>query len=313
MTPYETVTNDVGWTEMPRGVLRAEGNDARRWLHKIVTANVEQLETGQGAHSALLDAKGHFVSEFILLRDGDIYGLLCDSSARETLYQTLKRYLFREKVTFSDVSERWQCFVLVGEQAPALVERILETRAPETLNAWSWGRAGDAAVRVIRTARARMPSFDVMTPVGAVPDLRTALQTVPQVSDELLDLLRIEAGLPKWGVDFDQTTLALEIPDVMQIRVDQGCYVGQEVVSRIVHRGHVNRHLYGLLVESNAALVRGAPILFQGQDVGNITSAARSSSLGTIALGYVRRQVEPGMTVLVNSLTARIVELPFQN
>lgn len=311
MTLYETVTSQAGWTETTRGVLRAEGTDARKWLHKIVTANAEHLETGQGAYSALLDAKGHFVADFILLRDGDLYGLLCDAAARETLYQTLRRYILREKVMLGDVSERWLCFVLVGEESPALVERILESQAPDALNAWKWGRVGDAAVRVIRTARARVASFDVMVPVNAAPDFTPLLQAVPRLSDELLDTLRIEAGLPKWGVDFDATTLALEIPDVMQIRVDQGCYVGQEVVARIVHRGHVNRHLRGLIVDNEILPPRGQVIQYGGEQVGTVTSAAFAPGHGVIALGYVRREVEVGAHVQLNGMSARVVELPF--
>ncbi len=311
MTLYETVITQVAWTETTRGVLRVEGADAPKWLHKIVTANVEQLETGRGAHSALLDAKGHFVADFILLRDGAVYGLLCESDVRAVLLQTLQRYIFREKVTLADVSAQWQRFVLVGAQAPAWVERLLETRAPDALFAWTWGRVNETAARVIRTACARVPSFEVMVPVGAAETLRAALQTIPRLTDELSETLRIEAGAPKWGVDFDAATLALEIPDVMQIRVDQGCYIGQEVVARIVHRGHVNRHLRGLLVESDTAPSRGDPIWFEGKAVGQVTSAARSPVRGTIALGYVRRHVEIGARVQIKDADARVTELSF--
>ncbi|RIK22008.1 MAG: hypothetical protein DCC52_13920 [Chloroflexi bacterium] len=207
MTPYETILSQVAWAETTRGVLRVQGADARKWLHKIVTANAEQLETGRGAYSALLDAKGHFVADFILLRDGELYGLLCEAAARAILFQTLKRYIIREKVALADVSERWRCFALVGGAAPALVERLLETRAPDTLYAWTWGRVDETAARVIRTARARVPAFDVMVPVSAAETLRASLQTLAPLTAEWLETLRVEAGLPKWGVDFDDTTL----------------------------------------------------------------------------------------------------------
>src|SRR5262249_27852675 len=143
--------------------------------------------------------------------------------------------------------------------------------------------------------------------------LREALNGVPEISQDILDTLRIEAGLPRWGVDFDETTLALEIPDVMQIRVDQGCYVGQEVVARIVHRGHVNRHLRGLQFRSDALPACGDAIEFNGAQVGQITSAAHSPFRGNIALGYVRREVQVGADVQVNGATAQVLELPFAN
>ena len=311
MELYESAIRECAWREIPRGVLRAEGADARKWLHKIVTANAEQLPSGSGAHSALLDAKGHFVADFVLLRDGNIYGLLCDDAARANLFNVLKRYIIREKVTLTDVTERWTCFVFVGEQAPAQIERVLDTSAPSQLYAWTWGKVGADKARVIRMPRARVPAFDVMVPANAAPFLRDALNNVSQLSDEILETLRVETGQPKWGVDFDANTLALEIPDVMQIRVDQGCYVGQEVVARIVHRGHVNRHLRGLWFDADALPARGQAIQFNDAEVGSVTSAARSPLFGSIAFGYVRREVELGAQVNVNGMLARVVELPF--
>jgi folate-binding protein YgfZ len=308
---YDTVVNNAGWANIPLGILRIEGRDALPWLHKIVTADIQRLQTGQGTRSALLDAKGHFVADFLLLRDGDALGALVDMPAREALLNALRRYIIREQVTIQDVTDRWMCLSLIGNQAAAMVERTLETRVPTELYDWVWGHQRETAARVVRSARARVPSFDILIPVSGVPDLRAALQELPEISNTLLDTLRIEAGLPRWGVDFDETTLALEIPDVMQIRVDQGCYVGQEVVARIVHRGHVNRHLRGLRLDANALPPRGELIRFDGAEVGAVTSATSSPMLGNIALGYVRRHVEPGAQVQMDHSTARVVELPF--
>jgi len=308
---YETVIENAGWANIPLGVLRIEGPDALKWLHKIVTADVERLHTGQGTRSALLNAKGHFVADFLLLRDGDALGALVDISARETLYTALRRYVLRDKVTVSDVTDRWMCLTLVGKRAAQVVERVLETRVPSNLYDWVWGRQGITAARVVRSARARVPSYDLMVPVSGVPDLRVALGDVQEIPEALLETLRIEAGLPRWGVDFDENTLALEVPEVMQIRVDQGCYVGQEVVARIVHRGHVNRHLRGLRIETDTLPPRGEAIQFDGAEVGAVTSAAQSPMLGNIALGYVRRHVEPGAQVQLFRSPARVIELPF--
>lgn len=310
-TLYNTIVANVGWANIPLGILRIEGREAVKWLHKIVTADAEHLRTGQGARSALLNAKGHFVADFLLLRDGDAMGALVDESARETLFHALRRYIVREKVTVTDVTERWMCLTLIGNQAASVVEQILETRAPERLYDWVWGHVSVSAARVVRSARARVPAYDILIPVSGAADLRAALGDLPKIPNELLETFRIEAGLPRWGIDFDETTLALEIPDVMQIRVDQGCYVGQEVVARIVHRGHVNRHLRGLRIETETLPPRGEAIQFDGIEVGTVTSAARSPMFGNIALGYVRRHVEVGAQVLLHRTPARVVELPF--
>lgn len=310
-TVYENVMSNAGWAEVPIGILRIEGADALKWLHKIATADIEHLQTGQGARSALLDAKGHFVADFAILRDGPVLGAFVDPPVLESLLNAFRRYIIREKVTVTDVTDRWRCVTLIGTQAALLVEQLLETRVPEQMYNWVWGHRDEIAARVVRAARARVPTFDVMIPVGGIVDLREALREGTQIPAEILETLRIEAGLPRWGVDFDASTLALEIPDVMQIRVDQGCYVGQEVVARIVHRGHVNRHLRGLKIQGDTLPPRGQSIQFDGIEVGEVTSSARSPMLGNIALGYVRRQVDVGALVKLNGSTARVIELPF--
>ncbi|HZQ06314.1 MAG TPA: glycine cleavage T C-terminal barrel domain-containing protein, partial [Anaerolineae bacterium] len=275
------------------------------------TADVEGLKTGQGARSALLDAKGHFVADFVLLRDGDALGALVEPSARESLFNALRAYVIREQVKLTDVTDLWQCLTLVGAQAGNVIERVLEARPPDALYNWVWGRVVVTAARVVRVARARVPAYDILIPVSGMADLRAAVEDIPQLPADVMETLRIEAGLPRWGVDFDESTLALEIPDVMQIRVDQGCYVGQEVVARIVHRGHVNRELRGLRIEGDALPTRGEAIRFDGIEVGAVTSSAHSPMLGNISLGYVRRHVEPGSQVQLLKTPARVVELPF--
>lgn len=302
---------NAGWATLPRGVLRMEGPDVPKWLHKIVTADVQHLQSGQGAESALLDAKGHFVAEFLLLRDGAVYGALSDPAAHAALAPALKRYIIRDKVTLKDVTDGWTCVTLVGPSAAVRIEQVLGTPVPQAPHNWVWGHLGTNAARVIKSVRARVPAYDVMMPVAGVPELYAALHGLPEIPKDVLETLRIEMGLPRWGVDFDESTLALEIPDVMQIRVDQGCYVGQEVVARIVHRGHVNRHLRGLILETGTMPAPGDMIQYEGKEVGTVTSATRSPLLGMIALGYVRREVEPGASVELNGAPARVVELPF--
>lgn len=313
-TLYDTVISNAGWAILTRGVLRIEGPDASKWLHKIVTADIAQMPSGGGAHSALLDAKGHFVADFIVLRDREIYGALVDEAAHPALAAALRRYIIRDKVTLNDVTVRWTCVTFIGPRAAAIVQQLWGTPVPEQLHHWVWGHQDEIAARIIPNVRARVPAYDVMVPVAGLPALREALRELPdlpEISEDVLETLRIEAGLPRWGVDFDETTLALEIPDVMQIRVDQGCYVGQEVVARIVHRGHVNRHLRGLQFGTDYLPACGDAIQFDGAHVGQVTSATHSPLLGNIALGYIRREVEVGAEVQVNGAAARVIELPF--
>src|SRR5581483_4138962 len=97
----------------------------------------------------------------------------------------LRRYIIREQVKITDVTDLWRCFALVGPEAAVLVERVLETRAPAELYEWTWGHVGAAAARVVRSARARVPSYDIVTPLAAAADLQAALKDVPELPDDV--------------------------------------------------------------------------------------------------------------------------------
>ena len=305
---YRAVQDYAGWRELDNGVLGVTGRDRAHWLHKLITADVEHLNAGQGVHGALLDVKGHFVAELVVLVQAESILLLVDPAVQEILLNTLRRYIFREKVQVNDESRAWALFTVVGKES----DGVLPQRAPETLCYFTAAEFDGDAALFIRSLRATVPSTDVLAPASARERLHTAFHLIPNLSAETLDVLRVEAGQPRWGIDFDTTTLAMEIPDVLSVRVDQGCYVGQEVVARIVHRGHVNRHLVGLKVDGNELPARATPILHESQVVGTITSAALSPRLGTIALGYVRREVSnPGTLLQIgDNRHVQVVTLP---
>jgi folate-binding protein YgfZ len=140
------------------------------------------------------------------------------------------------------------------------------------------------------------------------------LPELPPLSFEDLEILRIEAGTPRWGAELTEDVIPLEAGlRHVAISETKGCYTGQEVIIRILHRGHVNRHLRGLLLGDAPAPAPGAAITHGEKAVGKVTSACVSPLLQqTIALGYVRREVEPGQTVSIDGRDTRVVELPFQ-
>ncbi len=311
---YDTALTGAGWAEADTRVLRVGGRERIQWLHKLITADIEHLNAGQGTRGALLDAKGHFVADFTALVEAQSVLLLVDPLAKDELLNTLRRYIIREKVELFDESDAWGLFTLIGADSDEAVEKIFHARAPEApFNFVPVERDG---AKLIHSARARVRSTDILISAISRERIRSTLDATLQLTVELLEVLRIEAGLPRWGIDFDSNTLALEIPDVLSVRVDQGCYVGQEVVARIVHRGHVNRHLRGLKFEAPTLPARGDTIWHNSNQVGSITSVASSPTFGAIGLGYVRREVaEPGTRLRVASrggeISAVVAKLPF--
>jgi folate-binding protein YgfZ len=185
---------------------------------------------------------------------------------------------------------------------------------------------GPATAIVVRSDRTGDIGFDIYIDAEMRDGLRSALLNAgaTAVGRETLETLRIEGGRPEFGVDMDEETIPLEagIEDTA-ISLTKGCYVGQEVIIRVLHRGHgrVARRLVGLLLESNAGerLVptAGARILAGGKETGSITSATYSPRRGSpIALGYVQRDfVDPGTKLEVEAgdrrVGATVVDRPF--
>ena len=137
------------------------------------------------------------------------------------------------------------------------------------------------------------------------------------VGVQALEVLRIEAGIPRYGVDMDEENLLLETGLEHAVSFDKGCYLGQETIERIHSRGHVNKNLVGILPEGAQPLTPGDPVYVQDNQVGMVTSSTFSPTLKRpLALGYVKREfTAPGTEVSVrrkgDSTRATISSLPF--
>ena len=302
------------------GVLEVTGRDRATFLHALLSNEIKALAPGQGSAATLLDVHGKVqVVLFVWVLDDRILLVVPPGTARKVL-AALDHYLFSEKVSLRDASEETALFLLVGPEAPALVERLTGVRPP----APAWSNAGATldgiAVRLV-TGGGETGGLEAWVACGATHG--------PRVWDALVgggarplgvtayESLRIEAGTPLFGHDVDESVLLSEIPLERLVSHTKGCYPGQEVVVRIRDRGHVNRRLTGLVLEGDAAPPHGAEVVVDGTAVGRVTSATRSLGLGRpIALALVRREhAEPGRAVAVRlgagTVSARVAALPF--
>jgi len=151
---------------------------------------------------------------------------------------------------------------------------------------------------------------DVICAADDAERVRGALD-VPVVPEAAAEVLRVEAGRPRYGLDLDEGTIPQEAGlNERAVSFTKGCYVGQETVARLHYRGKPNRHLRGLLLAQPAE--RHAEILLGEKVVGRVGSTCISPRLGPIALALVRREAPPGETVLVDGAEARVAELPFE-
>ena len=239
------------------------GADRVRYLNGQVTSNVQKLATGQTQPACVTTAKGRLCAEVLITAlDGALF-IDADAALRDTLPARLERYIIADDAVLEDVTD-----------TRALLHYIAPRPSAPCVPARRFGRDG----------------WDVQLPAAEKAAL---LSTCPLLDPALLETLRIEAGVPRWGRELGEDTLPPEAGlDRTHIDYHKGCYIGQEVISRLKSVGHVNRQLTGFVAEDGKPPAVGAAIFAEGEEraLGTITSAAFSFALEKpIALGYLRR------------------------
>lgn len=268
-------TEGVVVARADRGLVRLTGPQRVWFLQNTITADVEDAASGTWVESCFLEPKGHVIAHMRVGLAEDEVWLDVDPPAAE-LVDWFVRYRFRTKVELEDASSG--SFTVLGPPAARLAGAG-ELRAH--VDAVIFGdRLGNLPVAEVHAA--------------ARPEEIAGLETAP---DSLYEIFRIEAGVGRFGVDYDSRTLPQEAGLTRVVSVEKGCYVGQEVVARLHFRGHVNKVLRPLTLEGAADVPVGRALLLDGKPVGKITSAAVSPERGPVALATVRVEPEEGTSL----------------
>ena len=318
---HETVRERAGLIDRSeRGKIDVTGKDRAAFLHGLVSNDVKALTPGQGNESALLDVHGKVTALLAVHCLTDRLVLETDGQLAEPLLSGIDRYLFSERAELEDVTVAWGILTVAGPNARKVVEQALGAAVPDlpprhhVVVPWE-----GAELRVVRTEETGEDGYDVwVEPAGLAGlwDRLTGAGARP-IGREAWDLLRLEAGGVRYGVDVDGATLLLEAPLEHAYSMNKGCYLGQEVVARVTYRGHVNRKIVGFRFADARVPAPGAPVVVGGREVGRITSAAVSPALQVaLGLGFLRREHwEPGTRVDVQgddeTLSAEVTALPF--
>jgi folate-binding protein YgfZ len=272
-----------------RGAVLVTGPDAWSYLQSLVSADLDAIGDGEGAHSLLLTPQGKLDVDFRLLRVGDEVWLDCDPGFGEQLAASLNRFRIRVQCEVTDRTGRWGSLAVRG---PAALDAVSALRVEVPAAPHGHVRLGEALV--VRTPWPGSDGFDVVGAPAAVALAAERLSSagVPVCSPEAFEALRIEAGVPRQGFELDEKTIPQEaFLERDAVSFSKGCFLGQELVCRIDTRGHVNKYLRRL-TDVEDAPPRGAEIVAGDKVVGTVTSSA-----ATAALGYVRREVEPPASV----------------
>ena len=311
-----------------RGRICLLGEDRQRFLHGQVTNDVNKLAVGQGCYAAIISGKGKMQADLNILRLENELLLDFEPGLTEELVQRLDKYIIADDVQVVDVAPHYG---LLSVQGPKSVE-VLQTVAPGTalpdapLSLVKQADETLGEIYFVRHARLGSAGFDLYVPtaaLGAVADkLVAACRAVGGgvAGWRAFDTVRIEAGIPRFGVDMDETNLPPEAGlEGKAVSYNKGCYIGQEVIARIRTYGQVAKALRGLRLADDLAVlpVKGDKLVKDGKDVGYITSAVASPALkANLALGYVRKECNQPGTVLTlrsggNETAAVIVPVPF--
>jgi folate-binding protein YgfZ len=296
-----------------RGVLAVRGPLRQKFLHGILSNDVQGRAAGEGVLAALMDARGHLQSFLRVLVGGDTVWLEAPAGRLDALERTLAHYRVAAPVRFERLPT--DVFALIGPRAREVLGKagaVVPALAGESHVAVHV--AGHEA-RVAAASDLPSPALVLHVAPAAAAPVRAALLEAGAVrlSEAALDALRVEQGRPWYGVDVTEENLLHETGLVSDYHSGtKGCYVGQEVVARLEARGgHVNKALRGLRLSTPAAA--GAAIRADDREVGRVTTAAVSPRLGPIAMGYVHRsRFDPGARVEVDGRAATVEPLPLE-
>lgn len=304
-----------------RGRIEIGGTEAVLFLNGLITNDVKALADNSWMAAAFPNVQGRMLAHARVVRRGETFLFDTEAVTREQIIKTLGRFTLAGDFRVTDVTDEMALISVQGESAAAIILKVLGEEAANVergrvVNA-EWDGSGISVIRATHTAE---DGFDLFTGAEASASLWEALSKAGArpVGFDALEILRVEAGQPRYGVDIDETKVVLETGLDDAVSFTKGCYIGQEIIARIHFRGHVAKQLAGVVPDTEAEVRAGDKVrTSEGKEIGWITSATGSPRLNrTVALGYVKYDyLQPGTPVRVlrgdAEVEAHVAELPF--
>lgn len=304
-----------------RGRIEIGGTEAVLFLNGLITNDMKTLAENSWMTAAFPNVQGRVLAAARVIHRDNTFLFDTEAATRASILKTLGRFTLAGDFRVTDVTNETALISVQGARAFEVVRGALGEEAASV----GRGRAinvnwMDASVQLIRATHTAEDGFDLFTSAGLAVPLWDALAAAGArpVGFDALEILRIEAGIPRYGVDVDETKVVLETGLDDAVSFTKGCYIGQEIIARIHFRGHVAKRLAGLMLEAGGEARRDDKIRTpEGKEIGWITSATHSPQLQrAVALGYVKYDyLQPDTPVRIaggeTELEARVAELPF--
>ena len=285
-----------------RTKLRLTGEDRLRFLNGQVSNDMRRAKADEAVYTGVMTIKGKLCADAFVHVEGEALLVDADGELRESLAARLEKYIIADDVQVEDVTDQVGLFHLLdfydepGNTAVPKLPSVLREIGP--------------GVRGVRATRLGRPGMDVIFDAALDSIVRAQMHHARYtlLNEDAAEAMRILMGVPRWGAELDESVLPAEAGiEERAVSFSKGCYIGQEVVSRVRSVGHVNRQLRGFRATDASPLYAGMRLHATdaagtvGKEVGRITSAAPSAGHGGaafVALGYVRREAGDAGTTL---------------
>jgi folate-binding protein YgfZ len=305
-----------------RGRLLVSGSEAVMFLNGLITNDMKTLAVNSWMSAAFPNVQGRLLTAVRIIHRQDGFLIDTEGLTFETVAKLLERFTLAGDFRVTDLTSETAMLSLQGRNAPEVIHQVFGEMAANVARQRmvTAQLENDSNVNIIRATHTAEDGFDIFVGMNEVRTLRESFTKAGAhpVGPDALEVLRIEAGIPLYGVDMDETNVVTETNLDDAVSFTKGCYIGQEIIARIKYRGHVAKKLTGLVFESQVTLESGAKILSaDDKEIGRVTSSAFSPRLDrTVALGYVKYDyLGPGTSVEVISseqeFPATVSELPF--
>ncbi len=305
-----------------RGRLLVSGSEAVMFLNGLITNDMKTLAVNSWMPAVFPNVQGRLLAAARIIHRADGFLIDTENATLETVAKLLERFTLAGDFRVTDVTSEMGMLSIQGKNSAEVTREALgEMAANVGRQQVVTTKLGNGTnVTIIRATHTTEDGFDFFISANEARNLHESLTKAgaQPVGPDALETLRIEAGIPRYGVDMDETNVVTETNLDYAVSFTKGCYIGQEIIARIKYRGHVAKKLTGLIFENEVALESGARILSSDdKEIGRVTSLAFSPRLKrTIVLGYVKYDyLGPGTSVKVVSadreLPAVVAELPF--
>ncbi len=291
---YWTVKKAAGLADLSHlGRLTIKGKDTVGFLNGLLTNDIAKIQENSGTHSVLLNTKARVLADLYLYKTCDRLVVDAGDSSSGRVKTLLDQFIITEDVQVEDSTDGLLQLTVQGPQSSKILKEVLALDVQD-LKPLSNKTQGPALI--VARDRTGLGGYDIVIPKDEAEAVWQSLLLkggelgLGPVGLRALNILRLEKGLPRYGVDVDDNTIVLEAGFQDAISFTKGCYMGQEVVARATHIGRVNKRLVQLLVDGTASPPQGSQLKGDGKQAGFVTSAEFSPGMGkVVALGYAQR------------------------